>query len=439
MTTFFGSTDGVLESEFSGNLVEVCPTGVFTDKTLKQHYARKWDLQTAPSICVHCGLGCNTIAGERYGTLRRILNRYHHEVNGYFLCDRGRFGYEFVNSGKRIERPMLSPSLSPSPQGRDATSSSPLAGEDMRRGGEPLQHSSKKAALGHIAGILSTSKGVIGIGSPRASLESNFALRSLVGPDNFYSGMSAPDNRLVSLIIDIHQKGPARSPSLRDVRMADAVVVLGEDLTNTAPLLALSLRQAVRGKEFEAAAKLNIPEWNDAGVRNAGQGARNPLFIASPASTKLDDIAVKTYQAAPDDIARLGFAIAHELDPSSQAVHGLTGETASLAREIAHCLKGAKRPLVISGTSLFNESIVRAAANIATALCSGSARLAAIPLTVNQHGPRHHGRQEPGRSIHRYERRSGRHRRHSRKRSISQGRCRDNRGVPAQGKARHRS
>ena len=69
--------DGALESEFSGNLVEVCPTGVFTDKTLKQHYTRKWDLQTAPSICVHCGLGCNTIPGERYGTLRRIRNRYH--------------------------------------------------------------------------------------------------------------------------------------------------------------------------------------------------------------------------------------------------------------------------------------------------------------------------------------------------------------------------
>ena len=99
--------DGVLESEFSGNLVEICPTGVFTDATLKRHYTRKWDLQMAPSICVHCGLGCNTTAGERYGTLRRIVNRYNHEVNGYFLCDRGRFGYEFVESNLRIRHPLL--------------------------------------------------------------------------------------------------------------------------------------------------------------------------------------------------------------------------------------------------------------------------------------------------------------------------------------------
>ena len=51
---YFGRhEDGVLESEFAGNLVEICPTGVFTDKTSKQHYTRKWDLATAPSVCVH--------------------------------------------------------------------------------------------------------------------------------------------------------------------------------------------------------------------------------------------------------------------------------------------------------------------------------------------------------------------------------------------------
>ena len=105
---FFGrDRDGVLENEFAGNLVEVCPTGVFTDATLKRHYTRKWDLQMAPSLCVHCGLGCNITAAERYGMLRRLVNRYNGEVNGYFLCDRGRFGYEFVNSDRRIRQPML--------------------------------------------------------------------------------------------------------------------------------------------------------------------------------------------------------------------------------------------------------------------------------------------------------------------------------------------
>ncbi|HYK54907.1 MAG TPA: 2Fe-2S iron-sulfur cluster-binding protein, partial [Flavisolibacter sp.] len=74
---YFGrESDGILESPFSGNLTEVCPTGVFTDKTLKNHYTRKWDLTMAPSVCQHCSVGCNTIAGERYGSIRCVQNRY---------------------------------------------------------------------------------------------------------------------------------------------------------------------------------------------------------------------------------------------------------------------------------------------------------------------------------------------------------------------------
>ena len=102
---YFGRyEEGALESEFSGNLVEVCPTGVFTDKLFRKRFTRVWDLQTAPSVCMHCGLGCNIIPGERYGTLRRIRNRYNYDVNGYFLCDRGRFGYDYINGPARLRR-----------------------------------------------------------------------------------------------------------------------------------------------------------------------------------------------------------------------------------------------------------------------------------------------------------------------------------------------
>jgi NADH-quinone oxidoreductase subunit G len=356
---YFGRhEDGVLESEFSGNLIEVCPTGVFTDKSLKRHYTRKWDLQTAPSICVHCGIGCNIIPGERYGTLRRILNRYNHDVNGYFLCDRGRYGYEFVNSGRRIRKA--------------------LTKEDGQNGQKPAE---KTAALNLIRGILSRSKGVIGIGSPRASLESNFALRTLVGPDNFYSGLSKQDDMLVSRIIGILTKGPARTPSLYDVEMADAVLVLGEDVTNTAPLLALALRQSVRRKSFETAGKTKIPEWDDNAVRNAAQDEKSPLYIASPVNTKLDDIASKAHHAAPDDIARLGFAIAHELDANSPAVQGLSDETTSLATAIAQALRYAKRPLIVSGTGCISEAVIQAAANVAWALCE-SGKPAELCYTV---------------------------------------------------------
>ena len=105
---YFGRIeDGVLESEFSGNLVEVCPTGVFTDKTHSERYNRKWDMQFAPSICQGCSVGCNISPGERYGELRRIENRFNGSVNQYFLCDRGRFGYGYVNNADRPRQPLL--------------------------------------------------------------------------------------------------------------------------------------------------------------------------------------------------------------------------------------------------------------------------------------------------------------------------------------------
>jgi len=368
---YFGRhEEGMLESEFSGNLVEICPTGVFTDKTFNKQYTRKWDLQTAPSICVHCGLGCNTIAGERYGTLRRILNRYNHEVNGYFLCDRGRFGYEFVNSGRRIRQPLISPSLNPSRQGRDDNALSP-GGRGLGEGDNELAPMIKEAALTRIAEIISRSKRVIGIGSPRASLESNFALRALVGPDNFYSGMSDQEHTLASLIIDILQKGPARTPSLHDVERSDAVFVLGEDVSNTAPLLDLAIRQAVRNKPKEKTAAMRIPEWDDNAVRNAVQDETGPLYLATITSTRLDAIATRTFHIAPDDIARLGFAIAHELADDAPSVSDLRDAVRKQAQEIARALKDAKHPLIISGTGLGNGSVIQAAANIAWALCAG--------------------------------------------------------------------
>jgi NADH-quinone oxidoreductase subunit G len=336
-TVFFGRhEDGVLENEFSGNLVEICPTGVFTDKTLKHHYARKWDQQFAPSVCVHCALGCNTDAGERYGTLRRIVNRYNHEVNGYFLCDRGRFGYEFVNSGRRLRQPLL--------QGRP---------------------NSTAAAQRHLHETVAKGR-VIGIGSPRASLEANFALRTFVGPERFHCGMSDSEAGLVRRMIEILRGGPVRTPTLREIEECDAVFILGEDITNVAPRMALAVRQSVRQQPIEIAKKLNIPLWMDHGVRDAMQGTKGPLYIATPYATRLDDVATSTFRAAPDDLARLGFAVAHALDSRSPAVPAL--EDWPLASEITSALKAARKPLVISGASCGSEAVIESAANVAMAV-----------------------------------------------------------------------
>lgn len=336
---YFGRVeDGTLESEFSGNLVEVCPTGVFTDKTHSERYNRKWDMQFAPSICHGCSSGCNISPGERYGELRRIENRFNGSVNQYFLCDRGRFGYGYVNNADRPRQPLL-------------------AGQAI----------GIDAALDKAAELLK-GKRVIGIGSPRASLESNFALRELVGANNFYSGIASGELANIRLIRDILQNGPLPTPTLRDVELHDAIFILGEDLTQTAARLALALRQAVKGKATEIAAGARIQDWHMAAVQNVAQHALHPLFIASVAETRLDDIAEQCVHAAPADLARIGFAVAHAIDPSAPEVDGLESEAQALVQRIADALINAQRPLIVSGASLGDKALIEAAANIASAL-----------------------------------------------------------------------
>jgi NADH-quinone oxidoreductase subunit G len=343
---YFGRHEnGNLESEFSGNLVEVCPTGVFTDKTLKRHFTRKWDLSNAPSVCVHCSVGCNTIAGERYGVLRRIMSRYNGAVNGYFLCDKGRFGYEFVNDESRIRKIMI----------RSSKNENPVVSDN-----DQLQFALNSA--------LTYKNKIIGIGSPRASLEANFALLKLVGDDNFYHGISKTEFDLTKTAIRILQKGPARSPSLKEIEKADSVFILGEDITQTAPMIALAVRQSARNIPVQVGKKSGIPRWHDAAQRDRTQDMRSPIFIANPYQTKLDELSQEPYHASINEIAKLGFAVAAHINSKAPTLKNLDAKQQILASEIGSALKNAKYPVIISGIRNGSIELVHAAANIAWAL-----------------------------------------------------------------------
>lgn len=348
---YFGRTeDGTLESEFSGNLVEVCPTGVFTDKTHSERYNRKWDMQFAPGICQQCSIGCNTSPGERYGELRRIENRYNGSVNHYFLCDRGRFGYGYVNRKDRPRQPLLN---------KEGVKQVVSAIEAMQSGAQ----------------IINQAKKVIGIGSPRASIESNYALRALVGAENFYSGVSADEQRRLELMQNILQNGGVYTPSLREVEGYDAVLVLGEDLTQTGARMALSVRQAVKGKAREMAAAQKVADWQIAAIMNIGQHAKYPLFITNVDDTRLDDIAAFNYRAPVADQARFGFAIANMINGDAPAVADLPADLKAKVETIAQALAGAKKPLIISGSHSASDAMIQAAANVAFALKAKGAQV----------------------------------------------------------------
>lgn len=343
-SVFFGrSEDGTLENEFSGNLVEVCPTGVFTDKTLRKHFTRKWDLTSAPSVCHGCSLGCNILISERYGSIRRVLDRYSEKVNGYFLCDRGRFGYEYTNSDQRILYP-------------------------LKKSGDNQNPTSKDIVIDEIKSLLASSQNIVGIGSPRASLESNYLLQRLVGKENFYAGVSAKEGRLVNRVKNILKEGKVRTPSMAEAESFDAVFIIGEDVTNTAPRLALSLRQTAKTAPNKKAEANKISPWDNAAIREQVQWSKGPFYVAVTHDTKLNGIATQSVFAAPDDIARLAYAVAHEIDNGLPKVDGMDKSGTDTAKAIAKSLTNAEKPLIVSGTSLFSEAIIEAAAVVAYAL-----------------------------------------------------------------------
>ncbi|MDT8854177.1 NADH-quinone oxidoreductase subunit NuoG [Paracoccaceae bacterium Fryx2] len=342
---YFGrATDGVLESPFAGNLAEICPTGVFNDKGWSQKYARRWDMAATPAICPHCAAGCNITLYERHGTLRQVQNRYHGALNGSFLCDRGRFGPLFADAA-RISVPRL--------------------------GGAAV---APEAALEAARALV---PGACGVGSPRASLEANFALRRLVGAGRFFAGVSDAEAALVRRMAAVLVAGPARIASMKDIETADAALVLGEDLTGTAPRAALALRQASRGASRALAAEKGVPGWQDAAVRVAGEGRLSPVTLVTPLPDALDDIARPALRRTPAQVAEFGFAVAA----------ALRGEPVADAEALATAtaLAEAAAPLVVAGMGLGSGGAVEAAAAVVAEL-GVRARLALFPAEVNSMG-----------------------------------------------------
>lgn len=364
---YFGrDKDGQFESEFSGNLTEVCPTGVFTDKTHSERYNRKWDMQYAPSICHGCSAGCNISPGERYGELRRIENRYNGEVNRYFLCDRGRFGYGYVN---RDDRPT----------------------QALERINDKHVKINIDYALDETIKRIKDKK-VIGIGSPRASLETNFALKNLVGFDNFSTGLNHQQQALVNKCIEVLSTDGIYNPSMTDIESHDAVLVLGEDITQTSSRVALSVRQAAKNEGLKMAAALQTQPWLAEPVKRIAQDALSPVYVIDVTQTKLEDISKVSVVATPEDITKLGFKVADEIasfaDDLTEIADPQTAEQnadasadtdgmQALAKQIAYDLIQADKPLVISGSSLSSTALIEAAAQITQALTKKRAAIKA--------------------------------------------------------------
>ncbi len=214
---------GQLESPFSGNLIDICPTGVFTDKPAR-YRGRRWNMERSPSVCIHCSLGCNTVANARYREMLRQEARLSESVNGHFICDRGRFGFGYANLPDRPRRAEI--------------------GKNEASWTEAVRALANRLTISDGA---SEMKKTAVLGSARSSLETQAALAILAGS----AGWPMP-----AYFADPHQSSVCRTVvrrldeglavSMKEIERADWILAVGADPINEAPMLALAMRQAVR-------------------------------------------------------------------------------------------------------------------------------------------------------------------------------------------------
>ena len=222
--TYFGRfKDGILESPFSGNLSDICPTGVYTDKP-SRFFGRRWDYERRPSLCINCSLGCHTIASCRYRKIVRQEARFSSSVNGHFICDRGRYGFFYADLEQRPRRAVIDGEAQAVDRAVNA----------LEQRVETLMN---KAGAGAVACA----------GSSRSSLETLAMLKRVCQtkgwPPPAYFVDTAITRKVKSAVSRLE---PDLMVSLREIESADFIAVVGADALNEAPMLALAMRQARR-------------------------------------------------------------------------------------------------------------------------------------------------------------------------------------------------
>jgi NADH-quinone oxidoreductase subunit G len=220
--TFVGKT---VDSELSGNVIDLCPVGALTSKPFR-YTARTWELTRKPSVSPHCGLGSNLTVQIKQNRVMRVLPRDNEALNECWLSDKDRFSYEGLNSEQRLARPML------------------------KRNGS-WQEVEWQVALDFVAKELKRIKAAHGtdaigaLATPHQTVEELYLLAKLVRG----LGSGNVDFRLRQNDFSADGKvagAPWLGMKVADLGKLDRVLVVGSQLCKDQPLIAHRLRQAAK-------------------------------------------------------------------------------------------------------------------------------------------------------------------------------------------------
>ena len=319
---YFGRfTDGVLESPFSGNLIDICPTGVYTDKP-SRYTGRRWDFERTPAICIHCSLGCHITVSARNRAVVRHEARFNEQVNGHFICDRGRYGFYYNHFADRPRKGAIDNQSTAPDQAVNAA----LEALDRIRD----QHGAQAVAA---------------VGSARSNMETLFALKSLCMEKGWQGPVYWPDKRHGRLVkTAVFGLKPHLAVSMREIETADCILAVGTDVLAEAPMLTLAMRQAVRKGAFAAALDprpLDLPF----------QFAHIPT---RPAEMEL-------FMARLKDMLTGGQGMENDASDLPESAN-------RLLEKAAEALLKSEKPVIVCGTELNSQRVIELCAETAEEL-----------------------------------------------------------------------
>jgi NADH-quinone oxidoreductase subunit G len=309
--------DGPLNCEFCGSCVSVCPVGALNSRPFK-FKARWWALNKTKSVCSYCGTGCQLTLGTKDG---KVLTTIYDENQGFHngqLCTRGRFGYQFINSDKRLTTPLV------------------------RKNGK-LQPATWDEALELVTSRLKAGKSdpasIAALTTARLTNEELFLFEKLfrgtVGTDNIdhsagYAHAALTEGAKKSF-------GATASPSeIADIQKANLLLVVKTDAYETHPVVGFEINLGVKRKDVD-------------------------LRIVSDKKGKLSRLpGAKTLVHAPGSEVALFNALSLSVIEQGLAAEGVAG-----VAELKSSLAGADK--AAEGCGISAEEITALAKDFATA------------------------------------------------------------------------
>jgi len=317
------------DSVFSGNTIDLCPVGALTSRVFRFR-ARSWELEKVPSICSYCGVGCNITLDVKTNKLRRISARENPAVNDGWLCNKGRFAHQYIDSPERVTQPLVRKNGELKPASWDEALN--LVSQRL---GEIVQESGP-----HSVG---------GVGSATVTNEAAYLfqkfMRAVLGTNNVDHLDRLPDD--------------ARPlPSITEVREADAILLFGADTLEEAPIIELFVRRAANLKGTQVIVanprRTNLTSYGS--PRLAYRPGTEVVLLNGLAHVILAEGLHKTANLKGRRTAKLkrGLRIPSELeewvkDYPPDRVKEITTVPAGTLREAARVLTEAQKAVLIYG------------------------------------------------------------------------------------------